>query len=192
MRSSLSDGGWRTDETALVLGSPGSRNFPWYCTRQKLLNRNHCPRGRPPLWPLALRPGQVAFSHDALMVLAGTPLQRPKSVGDRPVQRTSGDDPSAEKYSIARSRSAPLCGPELLFRRSSSLRGAWDAGIDAPVVTNDAPPQQGCASPHANLKGSMCDITRHGKELRVTDANLPNASLVHVGAPRCTLTTHLD
>ena len=136
----------------------------------------------PPLWPLALRPGQLAFSHDAIMVLAGTPLQRPKSVGDRPVQRTSGDDPSAEKYSIARSRSAPLCGPELLFRRSSSLRGC-DAGIDAPVVTNDAPPQQGCASPHANLKGSMCDITRHGKELRVTDANLPNASLVHVGAP---------
>src|SRR4051794_16663150 len=49
--------------------------------------------------------------------------------------------------------------------------------------------QQCCASPHANSRGSMCDVTRHGKELRVTDANIPNASLVHVwctfGARSC-------
>jgi len=122
----------------------------------------------PPLWPLALRPGQVAFSHDALMVLAGTLLQRPKSVGDRPVQRTSGDDPSAEKYSIARSRSAPLCGPELLFRRSSSLRGC-DAGIDAPVVTNDAPTRLRVTTrelERVNVRyyASREGVTRHGCE----------------------------
>jgi hypothetical protein len=34
-----------------------------------------------------------------------------------------------------------------------------------------------------------CGVTRHGKELRVTDANVPNASLVHlwctIGARSC-------
>jgi hypothetical protein len=76
---------------------------------------------------------------------------------------------------------APLPGPRV-------------ACVVAVIATfrpfNQLPPnQQCCASPHANSRGSVCDVTRHRKELRVTGANVPNASLVHlwciIGARSC-------